>query len=142
MSPDDIERTMEFILRSQADSVARMGRVEETIDSLSSITGDLVGVSRQFLSTHGEFREANRLMATRVDRLEDTINLLTQIASSQSERLDRLDLLEDHAVDPFRLRPCELLAFNRPNQPIANRQQLLDRFEFVMITVLGSSVAL
>jgi hypothetical protein len=56
MTPEEINRTMEFILRSQADSVIRMERFSERderlqaqIDSLASATRDLLTISRNTL---------------------------------------------------------------------------------------------
>ena len=61
MTPEEIQRTMDFILKSQADSVVRMDRMEERfqqqderlqaqIDGLTSATHDLLIVSRQTLA--------------------------------------------------------------------------------------------
>jgi hypothetical protein len=61
MTPEEIQRMMDFILQSQADSVTRMDRLEKDqrrllrqqaasrrdLDTLVSVTRDLVQVSRQ-----------------------------------------------------------------------------------------------
>ena len=56
MTPEEINNTMDFILRSQADSVVRMDHLEERderlqaqIDSLASATRDLLTISRHTL---------------------------------------------------------------------------------------------
>ena len=60
MTPEEIQQTIDFILRSQADSTVRMDRMEERfqrqderlqaqIDDLASATHDLLTVSRQTL---------------------------------------------------------------------------------------------
>jgi hypothetical protein len=56
MTPEELKRTMGFILRSQADSVVRMDRLAERddrlqaqIDGLVSATRDLLTISRHAL---------------------------------------------------------------------------------------------
>ena len=60
MTPEETQRTMDFILKSQANSAVRMDRMEERfqkqdeqlqaqIDDLASATRDLLTVSRDTL---------------------------------------------------------------------------------------------
>jgi hypothetical protein len=91
MTPEEIQRTMDFILQNQANSVVRLEQIEEghkrfqeeiqiiqpQIASLTSAARDLLEVSRY----HGE----------RIGRLDNLISVLTQLAEYQSKRLDRLE---------------------------------------------------
>ena len=70
MTPEEIQRTMDFILQSQADSAIRHQEFQAEIDSLKEITGDLVRVSRQTV---------------------DSVELLRRIAEIHSRRLDGLE---------------------------------------------------
>ena len=49
MTPEEVQRTMEFILSSQADSVIRMDRLEENLDRLGENLDALLRVSHDFL---------------------------------------------------------------------------------------------
>ena len=126
MIPEEIQRTMDFILRSQADWVVRMDRsqekqekleqnfekiqqnfekmqqnvektqqnVEKTQQSIEKTQQDidaLIGVTRDHLVVTRQLLETSRLTTTRLDRSEDLIVLLTRIAESHSNRLDRLE---------------------------------------------------
>jgi hypothetical protein len=77
MTPEEIQRTMDFILRVQADAAARHDELNGTVNTLSAITADLVEISRRSIE--------------RASRIEDSIVLLTRIADLQSQRLDRLE---------------------------------------------------
>ena len=93
---------MEFILRGQSDSVARMDEWKRKPTPLPSVTGDLVDLSRNLLTTQSGFREASRVMTTGVDRLEHSIHLLTQIASSSPSASTSWGI---KPVDLLRLKP-------------------------------------
>ena len=58
MTPEEIQRTMDFVLRSQADSVIRMERIEadhdklqQKVDTLSDATRNLLEASHNLLHT-------------------------------------------------------------------------------------------
>jgi hypothetical protein len=80
MTPEEIQRTIDFILESLARSATQGEKLEAKVNSLEEITADLVRVSRQTVE--------------RTRRLEDSFQLLTRIADIQSQRLDRLEGLE------------------------------------------------
>ena len=84
MTPEEIERTMDFILQSQAESLVRMDRLEakqatvtDQVQTLASATSDLASVSRHLVNVQGELIESN--------------SLLRQLVESHSKRLDRLE---------------------------------------------------
>ena len=95
MTPEEIQRTMDFILRSQADSVIRMDRLDEkqreleqNIEKTQQEIDTLVGITRDHLRWTSQLLEST---TARLDRDEDIIALLTRIAESNSNRLDRLE---------------------------------------------------
>ena len=84
MTPEEIERTMEFILQSQSESLVRMDRLEakqatvtDQVQTLASATSDLASVSRHLVNVQGELIESN--------------SLLRQLVESHSKRLDGLE---------------------------------------------------
>ena len=70
MTNEEIQRTMEFILKSQADSFVQ-------IEGLKEATKGLLEVSRRLVTTTSELVESNHIMK----------DLLVH----QSRRLDRLE---------------------------------------------------
>lgn len=77
MTPDEIQHTFDFILRTQASTEIRMDRLTSDLTGLTSsvrtlagATGDLVEISRGLLAAQNELREWNRLARERLDRLE------------------------------------------------------------------------
>ena len=84
MTPEETQRTMDFILQSQAASVVRMDRVEEAheelqeqLDILTAATRDLAKVSREELKriralekSDRELRESDRALRERIERLD------------------------------------------------------------------------
>ena len=106
MTPEEIERTMEFILQSQANSAVRMDRLEEErkesdktfqeksdklqeqLVVLADVTREHLAASRQLLASVRTLEESDRDMKTRMD---GNFALLTRIAEAHSIRLDRLE---------------------------------------------------
>ena len=109
MTPEQVQRTMDFILRSQADSVIRMDRLEEArkkheeaqkkfdrktqtqirelrakVDSLAGDVRDLVKTSQNTIKRTRALEESDR-------RTEQAIILLTQLAHANSRRIDRIE---------------------------------------------------
>ena len=87
MSPEEIQRTMDFILQSQANAAIRMEEVEENhrrqqqeIDGLIVISHDLVRVSR--------------LSLQKTDGLEENLKAIRQLLESSLKRIDRLEQKE------------------------------------------------
>lgn len=84
MTPDEMQGTFDFILRSQANTEVRLDRLAADVDGLTSnvrtltsnvrtlagATGDLVEISRGPLAAQKELEEWNRLTRARLDRLE------------------------------------------------------------------------
>ena len=70
MTNEEIQRTIEFILKSQVDSVVR-------IDGLMEASKGILRVSRRLLTTTNELADSNRIMK--------------ELFVLQSRRLDRLE---------------------------------------------------
>ena len=81
MTPEEIQRTIDFILQSQANAAVRLEGLQEKLDTL-------VGVTAQFVTTMRVSEESNRGWKARAD---ENFLLLTRIAASHSNRLDRLE---------------------------------------------------
>ena len=84
MSPEEVQRTMDFILQSQANSTIRMEEIEEKhkkqqqeIDGLIEISHDLVRVSR-----------ANMQKA---DGLEENLKAIRRLLETSLRRINRLE---------------------------------------------------
>ena len=102
MTPEEIQRTMDFILTSQANSVVRMDRLEqnlthleknlsqleedlqhqkETVDGLITVTQDLLKVSSNLVGR-------TRLLETRADSVDETLKVLRELLESSLRKPD------------------------------------------------------
>ena len=105
MTPDELDRAIEFILKNQADAVLRMDKLSESqdrvdaqieglterIDSLSSVTSDLVSTTSDLVSTTGDLVGVSRHLLNTQDELAESNRLLVKLVTHQSQRLDRLE---------------------------------------------------
>ena len=116
MTPQEIQRTMDFILRSQADSVIRMQRMEEdrkkweqeakaenaeirkTVKSISREIRDLLKSQRNYEKSQRNYekrlrtlQESDRRQRRRYEGVRDIMRILTRLAGTHSKRLDRLE---------------------------------------------------
>ena len=119
MTPQEIQRTMDFILRSQADAVIRMERwdeqsdkqqeridvLQEKIDGLQGKIDDVIGAVREAAkaihdaakstSDHKKkirtLEKSERQTARRVESMRDILRILTRLEARQVTRLDQLE---------------------------------------------------
>ena len=116
MTPQEIQRTMDFILRSNADSVIRMERLEETWEKFeeklnawrAEVQDTLRGAEKLIRENAADIRaiaRANRAhekrirtveksrqhIARRAESTRDLMKILTRLAAVQSKRIDRLE---------------------------------------------------
>ena len=102
MTPEEIERTMDFILRSQADSVIRMDRLEERTEAADK---RIEAADKRFQDRADHLQEQLDLLASAardllqversrgasIRRMEKAIETLTRIADGHSKRIARLE---------------------------------------------------
>ena len=112
MSPQEVQRTMDFILRSQADAVIRMERWDERSDKqqqksddLQEKIDDVIGAVREAAkaihdaakstSDHKKkirtLEKSERQTARRVESMRDILRILTRLEARQATRLDQLE---------------------------------------------------
>jgi hypothetical protein len=91
MTPEEVQRTMEFILSSQADSVIRMDRVEENLDrlgeNLDRVQENLVRITEE----HDRFRVSLREQKESLDILLSFSHDLLRVSKIHNDRLKRLE---------------------------------------------------
>ena len=81
MTPEEIQRTMEFILSSHADSVIRMDRLEERLEQVQANNA----------KEHDQFRLSLREQKERLDTLLHASHDLLRVSRIHNERLKRLE---------------------------------------------------
>ena len=88
MTPEEIQRTMDFILVSQSNSVVRMDRLEkdltqqkETVDVLAKVTHDLLKVSANVV-------ERTKRLETRADSVDEMLKILRELMEANLRRPD------------------------------------------------------
>ena len=81
MTPEEIQRTMEFILSSHADSAIRMDRLKERLDQVRANNAE----------EHDQFRESLREQKERLEILLDASHDLLRVSRIHNERLKRLE---------------------------------------------------
>jgi two-component sensor histidine kinase len=85
MTPDEIERTIEFILQHQANAAVRM---DETDKHLRETDRHLRELSE---STSRQIRELTTSTSRFHEYVQEVIKVLAPILEIQSKRLDRLE---------------------------------------------------
>lgn len=107
MTPEEIQRTIEFILQSQANAAVRMEETEKRMDETGKHLRDLSeSTSRRIMeladSTNGLIREDREFTGLQIRELtrstnkfhedvKEFIKVLAPILEIQSKRLDRLE---------------------------------------------------
>ena len=109
MSPQEIQRTMDFILRSQADAVVRMERWDErweeryarqqqriddaflAIRTAARAVRDLAKETRDHKKRIRSLERSQGRTTTHVDTMRDVIRILTRLEARQAKRLDQLE---------------------------------------------------
>lgn len=98
MTPQEVQRTMDFILRSQADAVIRMERWDERSDKQQQKIDDVIVALREAAKAIHEhtkqirsLEKSTRQTTRRVDNMRDVIRILTRLEARQANRLDQLE---------------------------------------------------
>ena len=81
MTPEEIQRTMDFILASQADSVVRMEKLEHREKKFQA----------KFESSRVRFQEQDERLQAQIDGLIQASRHLLESGRLTSRRLDRLE---------------------------------------------------
>ena len=85
MTPDEIERTIEFILQHQASAAVRMGESDKHLRETDRHLRELSE------STSLQIRELTTSTSRFHDDVQEFIKVLAPILEIQSKRLDRLE---------------------------------------------------
>ena len=88
MTPDEIQRTMDFILQSQADSTVRMSRVEESHKQLKERQDQL---QNQQASSQLQFQRQDQRLQEQIDGLAAATRDLVEVSRHTLKRLDHLE---------------------------------------------------
>ena len=105
MTPQEVQRTMDFILRSQADAVIRMERWDERSDKQQQKLDDVIVALREAAKAIHDaaksvrehkkkirsLEKSTRQTTGRVDNMRDVIRILTRLEARQANRLDQLE---------------------------------------------------
>lgn len=89
MTPDEIKRTIEFILEHQANAAVRMVETDKHLRELSESTSHWIQELAD--STNRQIRELTTSTHRFHDDVREFIKVLTPILEIQSKRLDRLE---------------------------------------------------
>ena len=87
----DVERTMEFILESQAAFAANLARLEQKQEQLEGIVGRVVGICETLTSAQVRFQN-------NLEQLTSSVRVLAEKQSSTDERLNALIRIVDDVV--------------------------------------------
>ena len=91
MTPDEMDKKIEFILQMQAQFEANLARSEANIDNLRVSVADLAGV----------VRDSIKLSDDRFTRLDERMMELATAQKTTDERLNALiNVLERHITGP------------------------------------------
>ena len=104
MTPEERQRTIDFILASQANSVVRMDRIEE--------------IQKQFAYDMTQLREEHRQQKENVDALLRVTHKLVKVSENVADRTKRLESRSDSVEEMIKVLR-ELLEANlrRPDNP-------------------------
>jgi hypothetical protein len=96
MTPDEIERTIEFILQHQANAAVRMDETDKHLQATDKHIRDLSESTSQRIqelaeSTNRQIRELTASTSRFHGDVKEFIKVLAPILEIQSKRLDRLE---------------------------------------------------
>ncbi len=105
MTTQEIQRMMDFILRSHADSAIRMDRCDEEIEkvivtvrenakAIRENRADIRKLTRDQRAYEKRLRDSEKSKRHRANRLEglrDIMKILSRLTAVQSKRLDQLE---------------------------------------------------
>jgi ABC-type transporter Mla subunit MlaD len=110
MTPEEMERTMQFLLNNQAAHDARLAEMEVNLNKLSQQTSDLAHTQREIQAgmlnmqgvvqsmqgviqtTQSEFREGLQRI---LEVSEQTMAAVRQLAEAEARTIRRVGVLED-----------------------------------------------
>jgi predicted nucleic acid-binding Zn-ribbon protein len=99
MTPDDIERTMQFLLRQQAQFAADMdrlsGKTDRIADGLIGLTGIVGRLAEQTRETDERFREADARLTEQIKATDEQIRMTEAHLNILIEMFER-HLRESH----------------------------------------------
>jgi len=79
MTPEEIQRTMDFILSSQANSVVRMDRLEEESARQKEFIEGLAKVSQDLLKVSANVVERTKRLETRARSVDEMLKILREL---------------------------------------------------------------
>lgn len=88
MTPEQIQRTIDFILRSQADSAARMEALERSQRRLQDRQEKF---QEQLAASHDHFQAQDERIQSQIDGLAEVSLNLVHVLRLTTSRLDRLE---------------------------------------------------
>ena len=88
MTPEEIQRTMDFILASQANSVVRMDRLEEDLARQKETVDALVLVSQDLLKVSSNIVDRTKRLETRTDSVDEMMKVLRSLLEASLRRPD------------------------------------------------------
>ena len=98
MTPEQVERTIEFILSSQAESAVRMDRLEESFIRLGEnfirLEENFIRLEENFhhlIEEHARYRTSLREQKENIDVLLNVTHDLVRVSRLHEERLKRLE---------------------------------------------------
>jgi hypothetical protein len=92
MTSDEISRTIEFILQSQANAVVRMDETEKHLRKLDELSDTTSRQIRELAeSTNRQIRELTTSSLRFQEDMKGFIKVVVPILEIQSKRLDRLE---------------------------------------------------
>ncbi len=89
MIPEEMQRTIQFLLENQAAHDTRLAEIEIKLDRLTTETAVIAGTQREMQS---EFREGLQRILT---VSEQTMVAVRQIAEAEARTIRRVNVLED-----------------------------------------------
>jgi hypothetical protein len=106
MTPDEIERTVQFLLRQQAQFAADFEKLSAKVDGLAETVVALTGVAGQTMTIVGQLAEAQRRTDEQLRQTDARVRELAEHGHRTDARLDALidtferHLREDHGRPP------------------------------------------
>ncbi len=94
----DVERTMEFILESQATFAANLARLEQKHEQLEGIVGRVVGLCETLTSAQVRFQGNLEQLAVSQERTDAALRELTEKQAATDDRLNALIRVVDDLV--------------------------------------------
>ena len=105
MTSEEVQRTINFILRNQADAVIRMERWEERADEQQHKIDEMIlavreaakaiheaaKVSREHERRMRSLEKSNKRITRRVDGMRDILRILARLEARSGKRLDQLE---------------------------------------------------